>query len=98
MIKGLFAWAGKYQRTPERINPRTLLSDMRAFILGGGSDRPIGLGLGQPVAPLWGVGWGTGQKEGGGSGTEPESWGRLGRLEERVKPGWGAWWGAARQA
>jgi len=71
-----------------------LLSDMRAFILRGGSDRPIVLGSGQPVASLWGVGWGNGQREGVGPGTEPESRVGLGCLEEFVDAGRGSWWRA----
>ncbi len=35
---------------------------MRAFILRVGSDRPIFLESGRPVASLWGVGWETGQR------------------------------------
>ncbi len=67
ILNGLFAWTGTYQRTRERINPWTLLSDMRAFILRVGSDRLIFLGSGQHGPPLWGVGWGTGQRGSVGS-------------------------------
>ncbi len=61
-IKGLFAWAGKYQRSHCGFNPQTSLSEMREFILRVGSDRPIVLGSGRDVAPVWGVGWGNGQR------------------------------------
>ncbi len=60
---------------------------MRAFILRVGSDRPIVLGSGRQVAAWWGVGWGTGQRERVGSGTEPESRVGLGCLEEFVDAG-----------
>ncbi len=55
------------------------------------------LGSGQDVAPLWRVGWGTGQRKRVGSGPEPES-GGLGCLQERVEAGWGSWWGPGGQA
>ncbi len=71
---------------------------MRAFILRVGSDRPIVLGSGQPGAPVWGVGRGTGQRGSVGSKTEPESWEGLGCLQEGVEAGRGAWWGSGRQA
>ena len=67
IIKGLFAWTGKYQRTRDRINPRTSLFDRREFILRVGSDRPIVLGSGRHGASLWGVGWETGQRGSVGS-------------------------------
>ncbi len=44
IIKGLFVWTGTYQRPRERVNPQLSLSNMRAFILRVGSDRPIVLG------------------------------------------------------
>ncbi len=72
---------------------------MREFILQGGSDRLIVLGSGQPVAPLWGVGWGNKQK---GICRLQElnrnPMGGLGCLEECVDAGRGSWWRTGGQA
>ena len=80
IIKGLFEVAGKYQRPRGDFNPQRWLSERRACIWRGGSDRPILLELGQDVMPLWCVSGGTGQRGSGGSESEPESRGQLGRV------------------
>ena len=70
---------------------------MGEFLLRGGSDRPSFPGSVQHVAPLWCAGGGNGQRERVSSGTEPESRGGLGCLQERVEAGRGPWWGAGGQ-
>ena len=78
--KGLFERLAQYQRSHCGFNPQPSLSDMRAFILRVGSDRPIFPGSGQPVAPLWCVSGGTGRRGSIGSETEPESGGGIRRF------------------
>jgi len=91
IIKGLSDWIGTYQRPCGGINPQTVLSDMREFLLRGGSERPSFPGSVQHVASLWCVGGGNGQRERVSSGTEPEFRGGLRCLQERVEASWGPW-------
>jgi len=55
ILKGLFDWAGKYQRTRGGGNSQTPLSDMGEFPLRDGPERPFAMDHAQPGAPCGGV-------------------------------------------
>ncbi len=59
---------------------------MRAFILRVGSDRPIVLESGRPVASLWGVAGKLGKGDLSAPGTEQEAGGWI-RLSGRIRRG-----------
>ena len=76
-LKGLFERIATDPSTRERINPRTLRSDMGAFIWRGRSDGPCFSDWASLSLSCGVCGWALGKKDLSAPGTEPESGGGI---------------------
>lgn len=99
IIKGHFAWTGKYQRTWGRITFQTSAPQSGSLPCEEVLRGPLARDGASYGALEWRGGGGKGTRV--GSGTEPEFGracrGRLGCLEPSVETGRGPWWGVAGQ-